>query len=304
MDASDFHSPRKLSEFKGSRALLAPNPEVVVIFAHGFDGDPEKTWVNFQYLVDKLGDKYSLWKKCDLFFFSYVSRPQITPLAETFIKFVRFVFDRGRTSDPDPLPSGTQFHTMGQKANYRAVILVGHSTGGPIIREAVLQIAEPLAKAGVILTAVTAAEPGTTHSFETSFLNSSLRFFAPADIGVIGAGKLGYARSVPVLRTLANLYLARNQLYQNLKPGGPLLTRIQHETERLYKKFPSVPAFAALSLFGSDEEIVIVDVYQHEQPTKLPTVPGHSHVSICKPTLEYTTPLEFVTDALQRSTSK
>lgn len=301
MDASEFHSPRKLSEFSGSRALLASNPEAAVVFVHGFDGDPEKTWVNFQYLVDKLSDKYPLWKKCDLFFFSYKSRPQITPLAETFVKFVRFVLDRARTSDPGPLPSGTVVHPMDLKASYRELIVVGHSTGSVIIREALLQIAAPLAKSGVILDAANGVQDDGVRSFESSILNSSLRFFAPADIGVIEAGKLGYAKSMPVLRTLVNIYLARNQLYQNLKPGGPLLTRIQHETERLYQSFSSVPAFAALSLFGSDEEIVIIDVYQHEQATKLPTVPGHSHVSICKPLFDYLTPLEFVTNALRRS---
>jgi hypothetical protein len=61
---------------------------------------------------------------------------------------------------------------------------------------------------------------------------------------------------------------------------------------------PTVAPFKASSLFGEHEEIVVLDVYRHEQKDKLPTEPSHNHTSICKPSGSYTKPLEFVPSAL------
>jgi pimeloyl-ACP methyl ester carboxylesterase len=301
MDSEDLHYPRKIPNFNRSYALLSSAPEVAVIFVHGFDGDARKTWLDFQHLIDKLGGQFPLWKKCDLFFFSYSSRNQIVPLAEELVAFINYVVESTRRGESGTsLPSGMLIVRPDNPPSYKNCVLVGHSTGAVIIREAVLQLAEPWLRQDSIVSLTSDKSPEREQipqrRIDRLVLNSGLRFFAPAHIGVIAAGKLGLLQAIPILNVLADLHLRKNPLYQVLKPGGPALLRIQHETENLHERFPDIGAFKAQSLFGHQEEIVVVDVYKHE--SKLPTEPGHSHTSICKPTLHYTRPLEFVLDAI------
>lgn len=110
----------------------------------------------------------------------------------------------------------------------------------------------------------------------------------------MAAGKLGLARSVPLLGYLVESYLRFTPLYQNLAPGNPILSALQKDTEQLYKAY-NADALKALNLFGEYEEIVLVGGYAHDH--QLPAERGHSHTSICKPNRQYEKPLEFVISA-------
>lgn len=59
----------------GSYALLSEDSstDIAVVFVHGFGGHPEKTWRNFQELVDSFAGSFPLWQRCDLYFFKYES---------------------------------------------------------------------------------------------------------------------------------------------------------------------------------------------------------------------------------------
>jgi hypothetical protein len=302
MDSAQFHTPASFKDFDKSLALVTSQAEIAVVFVHGFDGDPTKTWVNFPYLIDKLADEFPIWKKCDLFFYSYKSQDQITPLAEDFLLFLRFALEKARAIIRTEGVRNEASQVTADIAPYRHLILVGHSTGAVIIRETILMAVAEEATAGTLQLAAEGKSANFQASTQAQFLylllNSSPRFFAPAHLGMIAAGDLGTLKSLPVLSTLASLYLERKPLYQNLKIPSPILNRIQQVTEELYGKFPAIAAFEALSLFGENEEIVTLDVYRHEQKHKLPVQRGHNHTSVCKPNAGYKKPLEFVISAL------
>jgi|SRR5258708_3327239 hypothetical protein len=50
----------------------------------------------------------------------------------------------------------------------------------------------------------------------------------------------------------------------------------------------------AYSIFGENEDVVFIGGYSHDE--QAPMEKNHGHRSICKPTLAYTRPLEFVTN--------
>ena len=104
------HFPVKLATPKRGIALLTREaPKVAVIFLHGFEGDPSKTWVDFEHLIDSLDKQRQLWSEKDVFFYGYDSYKQIRPLAEEFLKFLTNVALRAEekiVQSDHMLPSG------------------------------------------------------------------------------------------------------------------------------------------------------------------------------------------------------
>jgi hypothetical protein len=173
---------------------------------------------------------------------------------------------------------------------YKNLILVGHSTGAVIIREAIRLLVEQILRDNNATR-----DDASDHS--ALITNSRLTFFAPAHVGVLAAGKLGLVQSLPILDRIVGAFLRSNPLYQNLTHTSPTIIDLRKKTEEFYADF-GFPALKAASLFGQHEEIVFVGNYSHDEV--VPTEPGHNHVSICKPTHKYLKPLEFVANAAAR----
>jgi hypothetical protein len=54
-----LHYPVRLTGAERAFALLSPRPpEVAAIFVHGFDGSPDKTWIDFEHLIDETSDVF------------------------------------------------------------------------------------------------------------------------------------------------------------------------------------------------------------------------------------------------------
>lgn len=269
----------------GCYALLAKDATIAVVFVHGFFGNSKDTWVNFQGLIDRFQDSFPQWGTSDLFFYSYASHDQIKPLADDFSKFVRQLFgldENGRqvrpirlTPEPLRLPSGKVLIAPFERTKpYDRLILVGHSTGALLIREAMLQQVR---------------QSGASVTFFSSAL---LRLFAPAHRGALCSGELGAGLRAPVSEWLLSPILYSNPLFANLQPNCPALEDLRRETEELQQRYPDVLGLRAVSLFGSNEAIVTVGRYKGDQD--YPIESGHSHTTICKPAPNFTKPLEFV----------
>jgi pimeloyl-ACP methyl ester carboxylesterase len=288
--ADTLHFPASIPGPERCYALLTDKPEFAVVFVHGFYGDSRTTWYNFQGLVDKSKE----WAHCDLFFYNYLSYGQIKPLAEKFRAFIEELFPFDSSSrlrpplfrpQPFAFPSGQMLMPRPERAGfpYKQLILVGHSTGAVIIREAVLQEIRPL---------IASTESPLKASF---MLNAALRFFAPAHRGAMCSGVLGALLHLPMSEWILGGLLQSNPLFKNLQPGSPALEDIRRETEGLQDKFKEVSALFASSLFGEWEAIVHIGKYIHDPD--YPTEPKQTHTSVCKPNIGFLKPLEFVTDA-------
>jgi hypothetical protein len=64
----------------------------------------------------------------------------------------------------------------------------------------------------------------------------------------------------------------------------------------LAARHPTCPALRAVVLWGRDENVVFNDDYPADDTRE--SVDGKDHRSICKPTHDYTLPLEFVRDGI------
>lgn len=302
------HFPVKLTgSCKGMALLTRKPPESAMVFVHGFGGNPSATWVGFERLVDELDEQRASWSCCDLFFYGYHSHNQITPLAEELLQFLGGVAARnerlvlqmqfGLPSSGESLyGSPLTFSLVRGVEPYKGLFLVGHSAGAVIIREAIrLKLREITAGVKDLSAWIARSmHPGDSQYADQLIARAFLRFFAPAHLGVMAAGLLGAAMSLPRIEKVINAYLRCNPLYQNLRPASPCLVDLRKETEVLYDRH-KIQALKAHSLFGEKEDVVYVGSYCHDD--QLPIQKGHSHTSICKPTREYVTPLEFVTHA-------
>jgi hypothetical protein len=291
-----------LNSTPGTYALLADEPEIAVVFVHGMFGNGHSTWLNFQGLIDETEHADSWWAKCDLYFYQYESYPQIIPQAQNFRNFLHSVIDS--TVLPQLIrlslwlggrfgyDAGTNYQI--ERRQYKRLVLVGHSTGAVIIREAILQELRVLVKQRISQDEkVRRAQVYLNRS--PLILGASLRFFAPAHLGAICSGPLGVASNAPVIERLTAMYLRSRPLFHNIQPDSPILRSIQRETEKMYRKFPTLSGLTANSVFGTDDSIVNIGKYDHDPEVK--TEYRQSHTSVCKPGPKYKMPLEFVPDA-------
>ncbi|HLZ50320.1 MAG TPA: hypothetical protein VKP61_06210 [Candidatus Acidoferrum sp.] len=297
------HFPVNLERYEGAYALIAKQaPTTAVIFVHGFDGNPRTTWVDFEGMIEKVGSQRTQWSETDLFFYSYNSLDQIPVLAETFLEFLTSVATLGASiftpSDSSvrslgggfSLGAPIDFSRYRGRNPYKNLILVGHSTGAVIIRDALrMRVASIVQKNENLESWIKNRDEEDNHN--RLIVRSSLRFFAPAHLGVLAAGKLGVALHLPVVDRVFGCYLGSNPLYQNLRHDSPTIRDLRKATEQLYDQH-KLEALKASSLFGQHEEIVFLGGYTHDYPTQ--TEPGHYHQSICKPGVTFPQPLNFV----------
>jgi hypothetical protein len=300
------HYPVRIMGEERAFALLVPRaPDSAAIFVHGFDGSSDKTWVDFEHLIDQVGPQRSKWLTTDLFFYGYRSHNQFPPLARDFSRFVEAVAARNERlliQIEYQLPSSKErrygaplgLSQARGSGPYKRLLLVGHSTGAVVIRQSLCDFLKAI-KARVADLGMWAQErplPNANDYSDHLIADATVRLFAPAHLGVMAAGPLGLAASLPIIDRIVNSRLRSNPLYQSILPNSPTLANLRSETERWYSEL-KLQALKARSTFGDKEDVVHVGGYSHDEQVVIEKNQGHT--SICKPTLSYTEPLEFVT---------
>jgi pimeloyl-ACP methyl ester carboxylesterase len=277
----------KSLDLRDAYALLSDSKVVdtAVIFVHGFLGDVQGTWLNFQEDICTPTEVGQSWTNCDVFFFGYPSFTQeMTESAEQLLGFIAYIF-------PDPpkemfvidqhlprLPKRL-IDLSSSIPKYRRLVLVGHSEGGVVVRRAV-----DLA----------------WNWNMTSVRNSRLALFAPAHRGIKLSGWIGACLAIGRVDAVAMPILRSSPAFSEMRDEN-LLREIEdhrnsHLNEAVAKGLP-LSALKAHVLFGQREHVVTKGFY--DKDCYHASQKGRNHATVCKPAKGYTPPIEFVLDRVK-----
>jgi hypothetical protein len=171
---------------------------------------------------------------------------------------------------------------------YENLVLVGHSLGGVLLRQAILDIAAQRGYDNVDVFQMSQED--------RDILDATLRLFAPAIFGFDPTHLIGYflnfACGVPPLRLALKPLLDSNPPYKDLELKSERLQDLRRRTELLARQLPSARALRAEIVYGSEDHVVHIDRFDCDPVAEIAR--DQSHTSICKPTAEYQAPLRFV----------
>jgi pimeloyl-ACP methyl ester carboxylesterase len=264
------------SPFVNSFALLSDDPGVnaAVVFVHGFLGDPHDTFYAFQDMVMSHPTAQTFWSKRDLFFFTYPSfRNGIETSARSLLDFLTLIFSKAADSLSSitrsaSVPPSLRFLDLPART-YSGLVMVGHSEGGMVIRKAAV-IAEtapnPISKAKVVL-------------------------FAPAISGVNPAGFKGMLLQLSPANWVALPFLSKSLAYRDMN-SAEFRNDVKSDTLEARKNHAEHSALWAKLVFGSKEDVV--EPVKWPGDDHLPEEVGQNHISICKPTSKYDTPITLI----------
>jgi hypothetical protein len=292
----------------GAYALIssAHKKNTAVIFVHGFSGSPITTWLYFQSYIDDFVTEATCqwWQKADLYFYAYSTATLSIPEHGTaLLDFINSlypkpnssVFQKTSTAVCNAIKSKlgplTKFDDplagSSMPKGYDDLVLVGHSLGAVILRQAILMRALKHERADRLRQRIDRPQ--------FKILNGRLRLFAPAILGANPSGALGLFTSlflgVAGLRGWLQPIFESNTVVRQIKAESRKLEKMQRDTERLANRYPH-SALIAHILFGARENLVERDAYGNDELEL--SEPGHDHYSICKPTQTYRKPLSFV----------
>lgn len=238
----------------------------VVLFVHGFGGDPEKTWHAFPAMFPR----EPACRSTDVIFYGYDSlRSGAVALAAELRDLLEVVLDHPAKAVNPTL----DYAQRAEDFQYEAVVVVAHSLGAVVARRALLDLVQLQ---------------------ETSLDRVRLVLFAPAHLGAdvlpLAREILGVVRLLPLSTVAAYRYRA----LRDLQEGSKVLTQLEEQTRARTAQSPS-PHVARLVVHGEHDRIVQQAAFCADPPA---TFEPKDHVAICKPDAHYTNPLKHVIGAL------
>ena len=259
-----------------------------VVFVHGLLGNSVSTWWRFQTLVDEDEESRDFWRGCDLYFYHYNSfGHHVSEQSEQFRGFLRLLFPRPSLENfelavlpeiREILAPGVPVEEPTLPERYRSLLLVGHSLGGVVIRQALVDFA------------TTWTIRSDDHIWTEPYLKASVRLFSPAIRGFQPSGVRGFLYHYAATKPIAGAIFSSLLSLQELNKDSRRLADLQRDTERFAKESPWMTALSADLLYASSD-IVFPGRYECDLPQR--TQQDHDHESICKPNAKYPDPLWF-----------
>lgn len=249
-----------------------PSSEAVV-FVHGFGGQALKTWSRFPSLLCS----EPACAGFDLFFFGYDGlHTEAVSSAGQLMRFLSGLFNSPEDMYRDSgAPLAARVRHPG---SYDRVVIVAHSLGAVVSRRAVLD---------AFNDAAATAWAKRVH----------LVLFAPAHLG---AKLMSLVRQTPIGSVLAILsltqLLGRYVVLDDLKEGSVTLENLKDDLKRTFDTGTSANLRSRLVTWAENDRVVRNGTLF---PDPAPTlVPGHDHLSICKPNDSDLTALKLLIAAL------
>lgn len=228
--------------------------DTLIVFVHGFAGDPSKTWRGFPRVIDS--DK--AYSDADALFLAYDSiRSSVRVAAEELLRTIERVYPRHQ---------GIFGSSVDLERDYRSLVLVGHSLGGVVIRRA-----------------VALSRKAPQNSPVSDLTKADLRLLAPALGGARPAGLLGVAKNAGALFSAVLAVSGFSPSYNELTGDGDSLLSLRQQTESWADREPGFDATKARVWWAARDNVVTEVEYLHD--TVYPSLPGSDHTSISKPTL-------------------
>jgi pimeloyl-ACP methyl ester carboxylesterase len=259
-----------------------------VIFIHGFNGSARGTWTDFLSLVDDPAASSNWWEPADLFFFHYQWDSVFRQLTNNTLKIYKFI----ENIFPKPEIIGRAHAYRSENFEYEELILVGHSEGGLLLRRVIVEAAE---RDTAILNFMRNAKyQKQSQPTPQGMLKAKVRLFAPALGGDMQSGLMGVLASLPVVSNALSSSAAKKGMDQ----GSPSVTEARRRTDR-YAEDIWFDCFRAHIIWAEKDSIINSEKYTEDKHChNFPT--GSDHTSVCKPTLTYTLPLDFVEEGVDR----
>lgn len=286
------HSYLSLPQHNKCFALISGAPESdvkrAIVFIHGFNGSAKGTWTDFLSLVDDPQASGDWWEAADLFFFDYQWDSVFRQLTNNTLKTYKFIEE----IFPKPKIIGRAHAYRSVPFEYEDLVLVGHSEGGLLLRRVIVEAAQRDTAIGRFMRDSRYTE-GTQPS-ATGMLKAQMRLFAPALGGDMQSGLAGVLVTLPVISNVLSASAAKKGMDQ----GAPSVTEARRRTDG-YAKYLWFDCFRAHIIWAEKDSIINSEKYDEDrQCLNFPT--GSTHTSICKPTLNYSLPLNFVEEGVDR----
>ncbi len=258
--------PKPLPFGIDSRAYWAFEPTgKLVVFVHGFKGSAQATWMEFPRRLDSAKE----CRGCDLVFYGYDGvRTRASISASNFREFMNAL-----CSGPT-IPNKYLHSSIHRPAGlqYQKVILVGHSLGCIVIRQALLD--------------AHLKNEAWSQRVETIL-------FAPAHSGANVLKLLGETVTglkVPFAGAVVPLLKIWWRVLNDLEPKNDMLNKLLKDVEAETAKAPELLATVVLH---SDKDFVVEPIRFALDPPQ-DTLNGKSHTEICKPSDSFTDPVDIV----------
>lgn len=227
------------------------NPEILIVFVHGFGGNALSTWINFPTII-LYEDKF---KNCDLIYYGYDTfKGQAGDHAAELYHFLSLA--------TKPLQSKILPENQGlPERNYNRIILVAHSLGAVLVRQAQLL---------------------AFNANDDWVEKSEIALFAPAHHG---ANIISLAmQALPGLASLLGIFAKfRFPILVDLdSEDDGILKAIKSQTESLQNQGKANFSKAKLVVYAQGDKVVRNYNYLQDKPAVV--LPGFTHISVCKPT--------------------
>lgn len=263
---------------RGTRIRFAHNPcGRVIVFVHGFKGNATDTWVDFPTMTPDRAN----CSGADLIFYQYDSlKTQPTITAGLLRKFIQSLWMDAAAISNATLPSAAH---RPSRFRYEKLTLVAHSLGAVVTRLAMIDAirARPMPDPWVCQTKLFLFAPAHKGAEITRLAVEGL-----SGLPVIGA----------YLNPLFSLFRQRYPVLRALVPGSTVLRELEERTIELLRAPGGAPLRAAGVVWGQHDNVVENLVFGDDPPSEV--ILGKGHLDVCKPSREFTRPLELLESLL------
>jgi hypothetical protein len=254
---------------KKKRAYWAVEPRgTAIVFVHGWKGQAVGTWSDFERLLSASPQ----CSGCDLVFYAYDSLRQPTLISATDLyRYLSLMFKDPLqliNSDLEPdLERGSDFH-------YERIILIAHSLGAIICRQALLRAYR-----------AKDAWPDQTE----------LILFAPAHLGapniISFVTEVAGFLKVPLAIAAAKFWWPT---VNEVREDSHTITDLAKRTTAALATGRADYLRARKVFFGKRERIVTVGDFCEDAPADSDSFPNKGHVGVCKPRDGFRAPLDEI----------